>query len=147
MENAVRYIVDNIPENLKSTSLQSAVHIPGMNILLTQFYDGKWAFYKDFPEDIYRNISMGTYEPKGEAKTGIGEYKPGVVDSRGAGFHQEVKMNPKYSKENKGVTWGYADNEYGLMKSIQNILHKISKEKYDEQGKLTSPKKRKKSSS
>lgn len=146
LEEAVRHIVKSIPESLKSTSMQSIVHIPGINIMLTQFYDGKWAWYKDFPEDIYRNIAIGSYEPKGEAKTGIGEYKPGVVDSRGAGFDQEVKKNPKYSKENKGITWDYATNEYALTHTIQKILHKISKEKYDENGNLIITKPRKKSS-
>jgi hypothetical protein len=146
IEDAVRDIVNSIPEGMKSTALQTMVHVPleGLNLLLTQFYDGKWAWYKDVPENVYHSIALGTYEPKGEATTGIGKYKPGVLDSRGAGFHTEIKMNPKYSKENKGITWGYATSEYGVMHSIQNILHKISKEKYDSEGNIQVPKKRKK---
>ncbi len=144
VESAVREIVNSIPEGMKSTALQSMVHIPGMNVLLTQFYDGKWAWYKDVPEELYKSIALGTYEPKGQAKTGIAEYKPGVSDSRGAGFHNEIKMNPMYSKENKGITWGYADNEYNLLHFIQKSIHKISKERYDEFGKIITSKVRQK---
>lgn len=142
IEQAVREVVNSIPENMKSTQLQSMVYIPGMNVMLSQFYGGKWAYYLDFPEDTYKSISLGTYEPKGQGVTGIAEYKPGVADSRGAGFHQEVKLNPKYSKENQGVTWGYADNEYSLLKHVDAILHKISKERYDAEGNLITPKPR-----
>ncbi len=148
LEQAVRHIVNNIPENMKSTSLQSTILVPlpdGNNIMLSQFYDGKIAWYLDVPENIYDDISLGTYAPKGQATTGIGEYKPSVADSRGAGFHTEIKMNPKYSKENKGKTWGYAKNSYSLTHEIQPILNKISKEKYDEKGNLITPKTRKKS--
>lgn len=141
-EEAVRSIINSIPEDMKSTAVQSMVHIPGLNIMLSQFYDGKWAYYLDMPEDVYQSVALGTYAPKGQATTGIGEYKPGVADSRGAGFHQEIKVNPKYNKENKGKTWGYATNEYSLLHNIQSILHKISKERYDEQGKLITPKTR-----
>jgi len=141
-EEAVRSIINSIPENMKSTAVQSMVHIPGLNIMLSQFYDGKWAYYLDMPEDVYQSVALGTYAPKGQATTGIGEYKPGVADSRGAGFHQEIKVNPKYNKENKGKTWGYATNEYSLLHNIQSILHKISKERYDEQGNIIIPKTR-----
>lgn len=140
VETAVREVINSIPENMKSTAVQSMVHIPGLNIMISQFYDGKWAYYLDMPEDIYQSVALGTYQPKGQAVTGIGEYKPGVADSRGAGFHQEIKINPKYSKENKGITWGYATNEYSLLHNIQGIIHKISKERYDEQGNLITPK-------
>ncbi len=143
-EEAVRQIINSIPEGMKSTALQSMVHIPEHNILLTQFYDGKWAYYFGVPEEMYKNIALGTYEPKGQGVTGIAEYKPGVSDSRGAGFHTEIKMNPTFSKENKNKTWGYASNEYSLLKGMQEIIHKISKEKYDESGNLIQPKARKK---
>lgn len=136
IESAVRQVINSVPEDMKSTALQSMVHIPGLNILLTQFYDGKWAWYTDVQEELYKNIAMGTYQPKGQAVTGIAEYKPGVADSRGAGFHNEIKINPKYSKENKGITWGYASNEYALLSFVQKFIHKISKERYDEFGKL-----------
>ncbi len=145
IETAVREIINSIPEGMKSTALQSMVHIPGSDLLLTQFYDGKWAWYMGVPEETYKSIALGTYEPKGQGSTGIAEYKPGVADSRGAGFHTEIKMNPKFSKENKDKTWGYASNEYSLLNHIQNAIHKISKEKYDESGKLIQPKARKKS--
>lgn len=147
VEDAVRHIINSIPENMKSTALQTAIMIPlpEGNIMVTQFYDGKYAWYRDVPEDLYHNIALGTYQPKGEARTGIGEYNPSVVDSRGAGFHTEIKINPKYSSENKGKTWGYASNEYSLLKNIQPILHKISKERYDEKGNLIQTKPRKKS--
>jgi len=144
IESAVREVINSIPENLKSTALQTMVYIPENRVLLSQFYDGKWAWYLDFDEDTYKNIALGTYQPKGQGKTGIAEYKPGVADSRGAGFHNEVKINPKYSKENKGKTWGYASNEYALLHSIQPIINKISKEKLDENGKVIAPKPRKK---
>lgn len=144
-EQAVRHILSSIPENMKSTSLSSMVHLPQDNILLVQFHDGKWAWYKDFPEDTYRNIALGIYDPKGQGKTGIGEYKPGVADSRGAGFHKEIRENPKYSKGNKGSTWGYASNEYSLLHDVQKTIHKISKEKLDEKGNIIEKKPRKKS--
>lgn len=147
LEIAVREVINSIPENMKSTALQTMVHIPESNLLLTQFYDGKWAWYDGVPEEIYKNIALGTYEPKGQATTGIAEYKPGVADSRGAGFHTEIKMNPRFSKDNQGKTWGYASNDHSLFSSIQNIVHKISKEKYDEFGNIIQPKARKKSKS
>jgi hypothetical protein len=145
IETAVREIINSIPEYMKSTALQSMVHIPGSDLLLTQFYDGKWAWYMGVPEETYKSIALGTYEPKGQGTTGIAEYKPGVADSRGAGFHTEIKMNPKFSKENQDKTWGYASNEYSLLNHIQNAIHKISKERYDESGNLIQPKARKKS--
>ena len=148
MESTVRDLISKIPENMKSTALQSTVFVnlpTGNTLMLSQFYDGKIAWYLDVPEDTYDNISLGTYTPKGESRTGIGEYNPSVSDSRGAGFHNEIKVNPKYSSENKGKTWGYAKNSYDLMHSIQSSLHKISKEKYDENGKLIEKKPRKKS--
>lgn len=145
IENAVRYIINSIPEEFRSTNLQSIVHVPGINLLLSQFYDGKWAWYKDVPEETYKNISLGTYEPKTQGETSLGKYKPGVADSRGAGFSKEIVRNPKYSKENKGITWGYASNEYSLMHTIQDVIHKISKEKIDESGQIKISKKRKKS--
>ena len=144
IETAVREVINSIPENLKSTALQSMVYIPETKLMLAQFYDGKWAWYLDFDEETYNNISLGTYQPKGQGKTSIAEYQPNVADSRGAGFHNEVKINPKYSKENKGKTWGYADNKYSLLHSIQPIIHKISKERIDEHGKIVTPKTRKK---
>ena len=88
IETAVRQLVDVHPEGMKSTALQSMVHIPSDNMLMVQFYDGKWAWYRDVPEDVYKEIAIGTYEPKGQEITGIAEYKPGVADSRGAGFPQ-----------------------------------------------------------
>lgn len=144
IESAVREVINSIPENLKSTALQTLVYIPENRVLLSQFYDGKWAWYLDFDEDTYKKIALGTYQPKGQGKTGIAEYQPGVADSRGAGFHNEVKINPKYSKENKGKTWGYASNEYALLHSVQPIIHKISKERVDEQGNIITSKPRKK---
>lgn len=147
IEEAVRRIVKSIPEKMKSTQMQSAIYIPEHQIMITQFYDGKYAWYKGVPEDIYRNICMGNYTPVGEAITGIAEYSPDAIDSRGAGFDQEIKKNPTYSKGNKGNTWGYANNEYSLLKEIQPILHKVSKERYDKQGKLLTPKKRKSTTS
>lgn len=144
LETAVREVINSIPENMKSTALQTMVHIPESNLLLTQFYDGKWAWYMGVPEETYKNIALGTYEPKGQATTGIAEYKLGVADSRGAGFHTEIKMNPLFSKENKGKTWGYASNDHSLLSSVQGIIHKISKERYDESGNLIQPKARKK---
>lgn len=142
LEDATRHIINNIPEKEKSTAFMSAIHvpIPGIDLMLTKFWDGKIAWYLDVPEDLYRSIALGLYEPKGKAKTGIGEYKPGVIDSRGAGFHEQIKINPKYSKENKGKTWGYATDLYNAMQKIQPLLHKISKEKYDEKGNIIQPK-------
>jgi hypothetical protein len=147
LEEAVRFIVNSVPENMKSTVLESTllIPLPGMNVMVTKFYDGKYAWYTDVPENVYNDISLGTYAPKGQAITGIAQYQPGIFDSRGAGFDQEIKKNPKYSKENKGKTWGYAENKYALTHSIQSILHKISKERYDEKGQLIQPKTRKKS--
>lgn len=147
LEDAVRDILSKIPEGEKSTALQSAIHVnlpEGKNLTLMKFYDGKVAWYLDVPEDTYKSIALGTYEPKTKGKTGIGEYKPGVIDSRGAGFTEEIRNNPLYSKENKGKTWGYAFNEYDALNKIQPILNKISKEKYDEEGNLIQPKKKRK---
>lgn len=145
LEEAVRHIINSIPENEKSTNLQSATYVPlpnGNNVMIVKFYDGKVAWYVDVPEDIYDNIAQGTYAPKTTGKTGIGEYKPSVVDSRGAGFSSEIARHPKYSKDNKGKTWGYAKNDYDAFKMIQPIVHKISKEKLDAQGNVIQPKKR-----
>ena len=146
LDEATRHLVNLIPEDLKSTAIQSAVHVnlPGeKNVTLVKFYDGKIAWYLDVPDDIYSSVALGTYEPKGKAKTGIAEYKPGVIDSRGAGFSEQIRMNPLYSKENRDKTWGYAKNEYDALAMIQPTLKQMSKEKYDEKGNLIQPKKRK----
>jgi hypothetical protein len=147
LEPYVREIVDSIPEGMKSTHFQSMVHVPGLDLMLIQFYGGKWVWYKDVPKEKYSSIAMGKYTPKGQAITGIGEYDPNVTDSRGAGFDQEIKKDPMYSKENKNITWGYADNEYSLLNNIQESLHKISKERYDKSGNLIQPQKRKRTNS
>jgi hypothetical protein len=146
-EEAVRILIDSIPENMKSTNLETAIHIPleGLNMMLIKFYGGKWAWYRDVSPELYKSIALGTYEPKTQGKTGIGEYKPGVVDSRGAGFSSEISRNPKYAKDTKGIMWGYADSDYDLMKHIDEIKLKIAKERYDETGNIKIPKKRKKS--
>lgn len=147
LEPAVRYIMDNIPEKLKSTAFESSIHlrIPRFeDIMLVKFYDGKWAWYLDVPENLYSDIATGVYEPKTAGKTGIAEYKPGVIDSRGAGFQSEIVQNPKYGKNEKGKTWGYALTKYNALEQIQESLKNISKERYDEQGNLIKPKKRKK---
>ena len=143
VERAVRQVLNSIPESKKSSSMASMVMVPQDNMLLIQFHDGKWAWYKDFPEHLYKKIAAGMYEPKTQGKTGIAEYKPGVIDSRGAGFDQEIRRNPKYSKDKKGETWGYADNDYSLLEHVQPLLHKLSKEKYDSEGNLITPKKKK----
>lgn len=145
MEDSVRSIIDSIPESDKSTSLQSVVLIPfgNENIMMTQFYDGKWAWYKGVSQEDYSIISLGNYTPKGTAKTGIAEYKAGVMDSRGSAFHNLVKIDPRFSGEFKNINWGYADNEYSLLHKIQPIIHKISKERKDEEGNIIVPKKRK----
>jgi hypothetical protein len=141
LEDAVRYIYDSIPESEKSTAFEGAlrINLPGKgdhSFTLVQFWDGKVGWYFDVPENIYNDIVTGKYEPKTQGKTGIGEYKPGVIDSRGAGFSKEIRQNPFYSKANKNITWGYADNTYKAQKMIQPILHKLSKEEYDEEGNL-----------
>lgn len=149
-EEAVRTLVNAIPENEKSTAIQSAIRIPlpeGLpSITLMKFYDGKIAWYVDVPEEDYQTISLGNYSPKGMGKTGIAEYNPSVMDSRGAAFHNLIKINPKYNKENKGKMWGYADNHYDALAKIQPILKMMSKERIDEAGNVITPKPRKKKS-
>ncbi len=142
VESAVRKIINSIPEKMKSTQLASMVHVPNDNLLLVQFHDGKWAWYKDFPEDLYRKIAIGSYAPKGKGRTSIAEYNPNAADSRGAGFDVEVKKNPRYSKDNMGKTWGYANNEYSLLHHVQKSFQKVSQEKLDENGNVIQPKKR-----
>ena len=143
LEDAARHLVSLIPEKEKSTAFQESIHItlPGMDgeempIMLTKYYGGKWAWYLGVSNDDYNEIALGTYEPKTKKKTSIGEYKPGVIDSRGAGNQELIIKNPKYSKKNKGITWGYAETKYDLFKSIENTLKKMSKEELDEEGNI-----------
>lgn len=149
IEEATRQLMKFIPEGDKSTSIQNSIffNLPGekedVPILLTKFWDGKIAWYKGIDENSYRQIALGTYEPKTSGKTSIGEYKPGVIDSRGAAFHQLVKMNPLFNKENKGKTWGYADNEYDALKSMQSTLKTMSREKVNETGNIVEKRPRK----
>lgn len=149
LEEATRHLVNLIPEKEKSTAFQESIHIslPGKEgkeipIMLTKYYGGKWAWYLDVSNDDYSKIALGTFEPKGEKKTGIGEYKPGIIDSRGAGNQQLIIQNPKYSKENKGKTWGYADTKYDMLKSIEETLKKMSKEELDEKGNIKEKRKK-----
>ncbi len=153
LEPAVRHILNSIPEKMKSTAFESTIHInlpseeegsPGKDIMLVKFYNGKWGWYLDVPENLYSDIAMGVYDPKTSGKTGIAEYKPGVIDSRGAGFQEELVQNPKYAKDKKDKTWGYATTKYNALEMIQELVNKISKEKYDENGNLIQTKKRKK---
>jgi nucleotide-binding universal stress UspA family protein len=143
LEEATRHLVNLIPEKEKSTAFQESIHltIPGMEgkempIMLTKYYDGKWAWYLDVSNDDYSKIALGTYEPKTKKKTGIGEYKPGIIDSRGAGNSELIIQNPKYSKANKGITWGYSDTKYDMLRSIQETLKKMSREELDEEGNI-----------
>jgi hypothetical protein len=147
LEEAVRHIMDSTPESMKSTAMESSIHVSlptGQDLMLVKFYDGKWAWYLDIPESLYSDIATGIYEPKTAAKTGIAQYKPGVIDSRGAGFQSEIVQNPKYAKNEKEKTWGYASTKYNALAKIQGILNKLSKERYDDEGNLIQPKKRKK---
>lgn len=147
LEPAIRHILDSIPEKLKSSAFESSIHLSlptGQDLMLVKFYDGKWAWYLDIPEQLYSDIATGIYEPKTSGKTGIAEYKPGVIDSRGAGFQSEIAQNPKYGKDQKGITWDYASNKYNAFGQIQGIVKNISKERYDEEGNLIQTKKRKK---
>lgn len=148
IEEATRHLMKFIPEGEKSTAIQNSIffNLPGDKgdtpILLTKFWDGKIAWYKGLDENSYNQIALGTYEPKTSGRTSIGEYKPGVIDSRGAAFHELVKMNPLFNKENKGKTWGYADNEYDALKSMQSTLKKMSREKVNETGNIIDKKSR-----
>lgn len=150
IEEATRHLMKFIPENEKSTAIQNSIHLnlPGAKegetipILLTKFWDGKIAWYKGLDESKYKQIALGTYAPKTSGKTSIGEYKPGVIDSRGAAFHDLVRMDPMFSKENKGKTWGYADNEYDALKAMQPALKTMSREKLDEKGNIVEKRER-----
>ena len=149
LEEATRHLMKLIPEKSKSTVIQESIHldIPGEEgestpLLLTKFWDGKIGWYKGIDNDTYSKISLGTYEPKTKGKTSIGEYKPGVIDSTGAAFHDLIRMNPEYSKENKGITWGYANDWKGALKEIQPALTKMSREKVDEKGKIAEKRKK-----
>lgn len=152
LEDVVRELMSMIPENEKSTAIQGStfVELPEnpliKSVTTMKFYDGKIAWYLNMPKQNYDEICLGTYTPKGQGKTGIAEYNPGVADSRGSAFHHLVKINPLYSKENKNKTWGYADSSYNALAAIQPILHKMSKERLDEKGNIIkpNPKKRKK---
>jgi hypothetical protein len=143
LETAVNYMIDSIPEKEKSTAMQESIYVPELKLMLTKFWDGKIAWYLDVDEDLYDNIALGLYQPKTKGKTGIAEYNPGVIDSRGAGFSEQISRNPKYSKEAKGKLWGYANNKYDALNHIRQILLKKSKERYDEEGNLIVPRKRK----
>jgi hypothetical protein len=147
VEEAVRHVIKSIPENLKSTAIQSTIFLPTGNkegVMVTKFYDGKVAWYKDVSRDLYRSIALGQYEPKTKGKTGIAQYEPGVIDSRGAGFSSEISRNKKYSKETEGDMWGYGESMYDLFDDVQQLINKISKEKYDDEGNLIQPKRKKK---
>lgn len=149
LEPVVRDLFSKIPEKMKSTAIQSAIRVPASeelnkSVTLVKFYNGDVAWYLDVPEDIYDSIALGTYEPKGQGRTGIAQYKPGIIDSRGAGFSQEISRNPKYAKDLKGKTWGYAKSSYDALQSIQPIINKISKEKYEENGNLITAKRKQK---
>ena len=139
LDEVARKMVDLIPEGEKSTAFQESIHLnvpteAGDGIMVTKYYGGKWAWYLGVSNEDYSKIAMGEFEPKGEARTGIAEYKPGVIDSRGAGNQQLIIQNPKYSKANKGKTWDYADTKYNALKSIDPILQKMSRERKDEEG-------------
>lgn len=138
VERAARTLVNAIPEKSKSTAMASAIHvpIPGLDLMVVKFHDGKVAWYRDVPEKLYESIALGTYSPKTKKKTGIAEYTPGVFDSRGAGFSEQLSRNPKYGKDTKGIMWGYANNLYDFLSDVQPIFHKLSKEEYDEEGNI-----------
>ncbi len=139
-EQASRQLINSIPEGMKSTALMSATYIPQFEMAMLKYWSGETAWFSGLPEEDYMQIAMGTYTPKGEAKTGIGEYNPSVADSHGAANHDLIVKNPRFSKENKGKTWGYAKNEFDFLHGIQKHLSKFSKERYDKEGKLITSK-------
>lgn len=141
VEEAIRTVLNSIPEGLKSTALMGTIHIPFADLMLTTFYDGKMAWYKNVSVDRYNKIVFSAKTPKGQARTGIAEYSPDSADSRGSEFH-DFKTDPLYSKANEGKTWGYIDNKYNVFDNVQSIIHKISKERYDADGNLITSKPR-----
>lgn len=143
-ETAARELINAIPEGMKSTALMSAVYIPQHEMAVLKYWSGEAAWFSGLPEDDYMQIALGTYTPKGEAKTGIAEYTPSVADSHGAANHDLIVKNPRFSKENKGITWGYAKNEFDLLHGMQKHLTKFSKERYDKEGNLITSKRKKK---
>lgn len=144
LEGAIRKTLDSIPEELKSSNIQSSTYVPQIELMLNQHYSGEMYWYLGVPEEDYLAVSLGTFAPKGEAVTGIAKYNPKVKDSRGAGNSELITQNPRFSKENEGITWGKAKNEYSILHTIQKTLNKISKERYDEHGNLIQTKPRKK---
>ena len=135
VERIIRALFNSIPEKMKSTAIASASHSEELgNLMNVGFYNGRTAWYKDVPKKIYKDISLGNYAPKTKGKTGIGEYDPNVIDSRGNGFQTEIVRNPKYSKDKEGITWGYYDKDYDFLENAQPEIYKISKEKYDAEG-------------
>ena len=143
-ENASRQLVNAIPEGMKSTAIMSATYIPQYEMAVLKYWSGETAWFTGLPEHDYEQIALGTYTPKGEARTGIAEYKPSVGDSHGAANHELIVKNPRFSKENKGKTWGYAKNEFDLLHGMQKHLLKYSKERYDKEGNLITSKRKKK---
>ena len=147
VEDALRFVMNSIPEEKKSTALMGTIHIPGINMMITKFYSGGSVWYKDVPLERYNKIVFSTKAPKGTKRTGIAEYSPDSADSRGSEF-SDFKRDPMYSKANEGKNWGYISDKYSLFDHVQHMIDKISKEEYDDAGNLivkgTKPRKSKK---
>lgn len=141
VEDAFRFVINSVPEEKKSTALMGTIRIPNADLLVTSFYNGDAVWYSQASEKDYNDIVFSKNAPKGEARTGMAEYNPNVSDSRGNAFWK-FKNREIYSKENEGKTWGYIKDKYSFLDHIQPIIHKISKERYDSEGKLITPKPR-----
>jgi hypothetical protein len=109
-----------IPESERSAAMDLLHYTPQHKLLHIMFPDGKIAWYEDVPEDVVDEIleAKGTPKTTGKTKTGE-EWAAGVPESRFATVSAKITRNPKYSKDNEGITWGYTQKQYDKFKRLR----------------------------
>lgn len=115
-----------IPEAARSAPIAWTSYSPESKKLYVMFHSGKTVEYDDFSEEEFNDISQGKHSAKTTGGNIYGIWSPEDEEkSRGATFHNLIRTNPKYAKENEGKTWRYLQEGYDYW----NRLRKRPKKK------------------
>jgi hypothetical protein len=109
-----------IPESERSAAMDLLHYTPQHKLLHIMFPNGKIAWYEDIDEDIVDEIIAARGVPKTTGRTATGEeWTAGVPDSRFATVSAKILSNPKYSKSQEGITWGYIGKIYDKFQRLR----------------------------
>lgn len=121
-ERVIKAVQDilEIPEASRSAAIAYTAYNPSSKKLYVMFHNGKTVEYDDFDEEDFNNISNGKMSAKTEGENIFGVWSPEDIEkSRGATFHNKIRINPKYSKENEDKTWRYLNEGFDYWQGLR----------------------------